>query len=152
LSIETSKDLSRGIGPATPVMAVVFLAFIVVGMALPVLPLHIHDVLGFGPAVVGLVTGAQFVAALISRLWAGRISDIKGPKHAVLLGIIYFLVGGAFYVVSLLLLDRPVLSVVALLIGRTSLGGAESLLITGGMAWGVGLVSWGTLDNTCFLS
>jgi hypothetical protein len=34
-------------------MVVVFLSFIVIGMALPVLPLHVHDVLGFGPLVGG---------------------------------------------------------------------------------------------------
>src|SRR5215217_4774327 len=64
-------DASRrdvGIRPAVPVMAVVFLSFVIIGMALPVLPLHVHDVLGFGPFMVGSVAGCQFAAALISRL------------------------------------------------------------------------------------
>jgi MFS family permease len=66
--------------PAIPVMAVVFLSFIIIGMALPVLPLHVHDVLGFGPLIVGVVAGGQFAAALISRLWAGRLSDSRGAR------------------------------------------------------------------------
>ena len=38
------------------------------------------------PLVVGVVAGGQFAAALISRLWAGRLSDSRGAKYAVVLG------------------------------------------------------------------
>lgn len=130
-----------GIRPAVPVMAVVFLSFMIIGMALPVLPLHVHNVLGFGPLMVGTVAGCQFAAALISRLWAGRLSDTRGPKYAVVLGLIASVAGGAFYLASLFFLDNPVLSVSAILVGRTLLGGAESLIITGGISWGLGLVA-----------
>src|SRR6516164_10592514 len=122
-----------GIRPAMPVTAVVFLSFVVIGMALPVLPLHVHGVLGFGPFVVGMVAGGQFTAALISRLWAGRLSDTRGAKYAVSLGLIASVVSGAFYLASLLLLDWPASSVTLIVIGRTILGGAESLIITGGI-------------------
>jgi MFS family permease len=122
-------------------MAVVFLSFLIIGMALPVLPLHVHDVLGFGPVVVGVVAGGQFTAALISRFWAGRLSDTRGAKYAVSLGLIASVVSGAFYLASLLTLDLPVLSVGLILVGRTLLGGAESLIITGGIAWGLALVA-----------
>lgn len=130
-----------GIWPAIPVMAVVFLSFMVIGMALPVLPLHVHHVLGFGPFVVGVVAGGQFTAALISRLWAGRLSDTRGAQYAVCLGLIASVIGGAFYIASLLALKLPVLSVALILVGRTLVGGAESLIITGGITWGLGLVS-----------
>jgi hypothetical protein len=39
----------------------------VIGLALPVLPLHVHKDLGLGTFVVGLVAGAQFAASLLSR-------------------------------------------------------------------------------------
>src|SRR3954451_5135760 len=45
-----------------PIMAVVFVAFFVVGIAMLILPLHVHNGLGFGTFVVGLVAGSQFVA------------------------------------------------------------------------------------------
>src|SRR5215218_2122984 len=102
--------------PAIPVMAVVFLSFIIIGMALPVLPLHVHDVLGFGPLVVGIVAGGQFAAALISRFWAGRLSDTRGPKYAVMLGLAASVAGGIFYLSSLLLLSTPVFSVALILV------------------------------------
>jgi hypothetical protein len=66
------------LAPAFPVMAAMFVGFLVVGMAMPVLPLHGHDDLGFGPFVVGLVSGGQFLAALVSRLWAAHLADTRG--------------------------------------------------------------------------
>ena len=130
-----------GLRPAAPVMAVVFLAFLMIGMALPVLPLHVHDVLGFGPFVVGLVAGGQFLAALVSRLWAGRLTDTRGPKQAMTFGLLAGALGGACYLVSLAFLSQPIWSVALLLVGRTLLGGAESLIITSGMLWGLALVA-----------
>jgi MFS family permease len=130
-----------GLGTAMPVMASVFLSFLMIGMALPVLPLHVHDVLGFGPFVVGLVAGGQFIASLVSRFWAGRLTDTRGPKRAMIYGFIAGALGGACYLASLLFLSVPVWSVALLLVGRTLLGGAESLIITSGMLWGLGLVA-----------
>ena len=48
-----------------PIVGVVFVAFLVTGLALPVLPLHIRSDLGLGTFIVGLVAGAQFGAALL---------------------------------------------------------------------------------------
>ncbi|KWV60484.1 hypothetical protein AS156_29340 [Bradyrhizobium macuxiense] len=45
-----------------PIMAVVLAAFLVIGLAIPVLPLHVHQDLGLSAFVVGLVTGSQFAA------------------------------------------------------------------------------------------
>jgi len=53
-------------------MAVVLIAFLIIGLALPVLPLHVHQDLGFGAFIVGLVTGSQFGASLLSRVSAGH--------------------------------------------------------------------------------
>jgi len=119
-------------------MVVVFLSFMVIGMALPVLPLHIHDVLELSPFVVGLVAGAQFIAAMLSRFWAGRLADTRGPKHAMGLGLIAATLGGGCYLASLPIQEAPVWSAAVLLIGRALLGGAESLVITSGMLWGLG--------------
>ena len=124
-----------------PIAGVVFSAFFVIGLALPVLPLHVHDDLGMGAFVVGLVAGCQFAAALVSRLWAGRITDTRGPKRAVLLGHCAAVGGGACYLLSLLLIHAPKSSVGILLAGRTLVGGAESLIITGGILWGLGRVA-----------
>ena len=67
-----------------PIMGVVFVAFLVIGIAMPVLPIHVHDGLGLGTFVVGLVAGSQFAASLISRPWAGHYSDGRGAKRGVI--------------------------------------------------------------------
>src|SRR6266436_4725263 len=54
-----------------PIMAVVLIAFLIIGLALPVLPLHVHQGLALSAFVVGLVTGSQFAASLISRVCSG---------------------------------------------------------------------------------
>lgn len=69
-----------------PIMAAVFVAFLVTGLAMPVLPLHVHEGLGLGAFVVGLVAGAQFTAALLSRFWSGSYADSRGGKRAVVPG------------------------------------------------------------------
>lgn len=116
----------------------VLVGFIIIGVALPVLPLHVKNDLSFGTFIVGLVAGAQFAASLISRVWSGSYSDRRGPKRGA--GLIAAAVSGLLYQVSLWLVGMPVLSVGVLLAGRAILGGAESFIITGAVAWGLALV------------
>jgi MFS family permease len=124
-------------------MAAVFSAFLVTGAALPVIPRHIHDNLGFGVFVVGLVSGAQFVVALASRLWAGAVSDRRGPKFAVVTGLVLAAIAGTFYLSSLAIPNSRVLSVAVLLAGRAVLGGAESFIMVGAQSWSLGLLPTG---------
>jgi MFS family permease len=123
-----------------PLMGAVLVAFLIIGLALPVLPLHVRNDLSFGPFVVGLVTGSQFAASLLSRVWAGRTCDGQGPKRAVMLGLIGAVVAGLLYLGSLPLTAQPVLSVAILLAGRGVLGAAESFIITGATVWGLARV------------
>jgi len=70
----------RSAAALVPIMAVVFMAYLVIGLAMPVLPLHVHADLGLGTFVVGLVSGSQFAASFFSRIWAGHDADRKGPS------------------------------------------------------------------------
>src|SRR5689334_17297554 len=123
-----------------PVMAAVFIAFLIIGFALPVLPLHVHYGLGLSMFVVGLVTGSQFAAAIISRVCAGNFADTKGAKHAVVIGLITAVVSGLLYLLSLAATRMPLVSVSILLLGRAVLGGAESFIITGAVTWGLAIL------------
>lgn len=123
-----------------PIMAVVFVAFLVIGAAMPVLPLHVHNGLGFGTFVVGLVAGSQFGASLILRPWAGQYSDSRGAKRAVIVGLLAAAASGLLYLLSLCLESAPLTSVSILLVGRGLLGGAESFIITATVSWGLALV------------
>jgi MFS family permease len=130
---------SRPMRALLPIMGVVLVAFLVIGIALPVLPLHVHQGLGLSTFVVGLVTGSQFAASLTSRVWSGHYADNKGAKRAVVVGLLTAVAGGLFYLLSLAFVGTPPLSAAILLGGRALLGGAESFVITGAVSWGLAL-------------
>jgi MFS family permease len=100
----------------------------------------LHQDLDLGTVFVGLVTGVQFVASLASRVWAGRFSDHRGAKNAVIVGLLTAVTGGLLYLLSLGFVAAPILSVIILLTGRALLGAAESFIITGGVSWGLAIV------------
>jgi MFS family permease len=90
--------------------------------------------------VVGIVIGSQFAAALLSRAWAGTLADARGAKRAVVAGFAVAAFSGVAFLVSLAFSGEPAASTGVLLAGRVLLGCAESLVVTGALSWGVGLV------------
>ena len=123
-----------------PITLAVFVGFVTFGLALPVLPLHLHYTLDMSPVVVGVTIGCQFAAALLSRAWSGALADTRGGKRAMLLGLPIMAAGGLIYLSSLALIATPTASLGLLLLGRILLGCGESLLITGALSWAMGLV------------
>src|SRR5260370_32801038 len=113
-----------------PIMAVVLVAFLVIGLGLPLLPLHVHQGLGLGTFVVGLVAGSQFAVSLVSRVWSGHYADRSGAKRAVLAGLLTAAAAGLLYLFSLRFVGAPGVSVAILLLRRALLGGAASFFIT----------------------
>ncbi|MBM0205263.1 MFS transporter [Micromonospora sp. STR1s_5] len=136
----TEPDRTSIVLALLPLKLAVLIAFLVIGLALPVLPLHVHDGLGFGPVVVGVVAGCQFAASLIARIWSGHAADVRGAKWAVVAGLIGAAASGLLYLASLAFVTQPAASVSVLLVGRALLGAAESLIITGATAWGLARV------------
>ncbi len=114
-------------------------------MALPVLSLRVHQGFGLGSFLVGHVAGGQFAAAILSRAWAGRHADMRGPKHAAIAGLAIASASGLIYLLSLNLVATPSASVGILLLGRVLLGVGESFMITGGQSWALGIL---TVRNT----
>jgi MFS family permease len=139
-TMEGTPATSRISVALLPIMGMVFVAFLVIGVALPVLPIYVHNGLGFGTFIVGLVAGTQFAASLISRPWAGHYSDSRGPKRAVVVGLLAATASGVLYLLSLSSRGTPLTSIAILLLGRAVLGGAESVIITGAVSWGLALV------------
>jgi len=126
-------------GALTPLMAAVFVVFLVTGVALPALPLHVHERLGLGAFAVGLVGGSQFAASLVSRVWSGAYSDRRGAKRAVTAGLLMAAAAGLVYLASLAYVGAPRVSATILILGRGLLGGGESFVIVGAQSWGLAL-------------
>ncbi|WP_150737708.1 MFS transporter [Pandoraea anapnoica] len=126
-------------GTLSMLAAIMFFGFMTIGMPLPVLPVYVHETLGFGSFVVGVTIGIQSVVTLLLRSYAGRTVDTRGPRNAVLTGLCGCAAAGVLYLVASIV-PNPSLALGVLLAGRVVLGFGESLLLTGGMSWGIGLL------------
>ena len=70
-------------------MLAVFIGYFTMGVAFPVLPRHVHDTLGHGTLMVGVVMGAQLISSIVlGRQWAGSVTDACGPKVAMPAGLL----------------------------------------------------------------
>jgi MFS family permease len=120
-----------------PMVAIVFFGFVAIAAPLAALSLQLHDALGFTPVVVGLVIGLQSVATLLTRHAGGSLSDAKGPRHAVLIGLPLTALAGALNLASTFPFAGTSGALVLILVGRLLMGFGESLFLTGAMAWGI---------------
>lgn len=123
-----------------PLTLAVFIGFLTIGIQMPILPLYLHETLGMGTLVIGLVIGLQFVVALLSRPWAGNFADLRGTKRAVVIGCLFAASSGLVYLVSLAFVATPNTSVWIVVLGRILLALGESLIATGALGWSLGLV------------
>ncbi len=133
-----------------------FFTFAVVGLPLPVLPLYLHNVLGFSNAMVGLAVGTHFLATVLVRGLAGKIADSFGGKRASMLGMAACAFSGLPYLLVAIPGLSPAEQFGVILCGRVCLGTGHSLLGTGTLAWGFGLlgpqhagrvISWSGIAN-----
>jgi MFS family permease len=122
-----------------PLVCIVFLGFLAIGAPLAALALHLHDAMGFSPALVGAVIGAQSLVTVMTRHTSGTVCDHHGPRRAALIGLpLAALAGLVMLPATILLPPGHWLVVPLLLLARGMLGAAESFFLTGSMTWGIG--------------
>ena len=126
--------------PALGIITALFCGYLCVGLPLPVIPLFIHDKLGFGNLVVGLVIGVQFLATVLTRGYAGRLTDHHGGKRSALQGATVCSLGGLLYFLSAMRGLSPVTSLVIVVLGRLAAGFGESQFVTGCVSWSIASV------------
>lgn len=135
---ETSPErLSR---PATGIILALFCGYLAVGLPLPVIPLFLHAQLGFSAPVVGLVIGIQFAATVLTRGYAGRITDQYGGKRSALQGAAACTLAGLLYVVAAVPGLPVMASLTVVVIGRLVAGFGESQFVTGCVSWSIASV------------
>jgi MFS family permease len=126
--------------PAPGIIAALFCGYLAVGLPLPVLPLLIHDKLGFGNLVVGLVIGAQFLATVLTRGYAGRVTDSQGGKRSALQGAVVCALAGLLYLIAAEPRLPRAASLAVVVIGRLAAGFGEAQLVTGCVSWSIASV------------
>lgn len=131
---------SRVVLRILPFALIIVCGYLPVGMPLAALPLQVHDKLGFGTLIVGVVIGAQSLVTLFTRPLAGMLCDRAGAKVAVLTGGAVSVLASAIYVASAMPPLGPTGALVLLLFARAISGLAESLVMTGALSWAIGTV------------
>ncbi|WP_175489865.1 MFS transporter [Pseudomonas sp. NFACC05-1] len=117
-----------------------FIAFLCIGLPIAVLPGYVHEQLGFSAVVAGLTIGSQYLATLLSRPMAGRLSDSVGTKRAIVYGLSGIVLSGVLTLLSTLLQSYPLPSLLILIVGRLLLGVAQGLIGVGTISWCMGQV------------
>jgi MFS family permease len=130
-------QLSR---PAPGIIAALFSGYLAVGLPLPVIPLFIHEKLGFSDLIVGLVIGIQFLATVLTRGYAGGLTDHFGGKRSALQGAAVCALGGLLYLVSAMPGLSPAVSLAIIVVGRLAAGFGESQFVTGCVSWSIASV------------
>ena len=114
-----------------------FICYVSIGLPLAVLPPFVHLRMGYSAVLAGLAISIQYIATLLSRPWAGRISDHMGAKVSVLWGMGCCTASGAFLVGAAAFHQVRWLSFAILIVSRLVLGVGESLGSTGSTLWGI---------------
>ena len=126
--------------PSLAVIAALFFGYLAVGLPLPVIPLFVHDKLGFGNLIVGMTIGIQFLATVLTRGYAGRLTDQHGGKRSALQGAVVCAVGGLLYLASAIHGLSSNASLAIVIAGRLAAGFGESQFVTGCVSWSIASV------------
>jgi MFS family permease len=105
--------------------------YLSVGSTIAVLPIEVRDTLHGSDLAVGLVLGAVPIAMLLTRPFAGRLIDVRGPRGVLIGALLVAAVAGATYPFAT--------SVATMLPARFLHGTSEAAVFTAGLVWAVGL-------------
>jgi MFS family permease len=118
-------------------VAFTFLGYFIIGLGLGVLPVFIHQQLGYSAMIAGIVISLQYVTTFLFRGFAGNIVDKKGPKPAVIMGMIGFAVSGIFLFLAYLLKANAFVSVGVIILTRLVTGFGEGLIGSSPCNWAI---------------
>ncbi|MFT8712012.1 MFS transporter, partial [Komagataeibacter rhaeticus] len=138
----TGQQASSG-SPTRRILPVVLfnlLCYIDIGLPMAVIPVFVHQVLGYNTVLAGLAVSLQYLATFASRASAGRQADRRGAKPTVVVGLAVCTLSGVALLLSGVMLHFAALSIGLLILSRILLGVGESWTATGAIMWNIGRV------------
>lgn len=117
-----------------------FIGYVSIGLSLGVLPVFIHNQLGYNAMITGIVISLQYLSTFLFRGYAGNIIDKKGPKTAVLSGTVGFAISGLFLCIAFLFKEHHELCLILVALTRLITGFAEGLIGSSPINWAINTV------------
>ncbi len=144
------KSNLRATAALASVVMLTFFGYLAVGMPLAALPGYVDRGLHLDAFWAGVAVSTQFIATIASRTQVGQLVDRFGPKRAVTLGFLSYLLAGILTVAAAPMQGQPVLSFGLILAGRLALGIGESWVGTGAISWAI--ATFGARDTVRIIS
>lgn len=116
------------------------MGYFTIGLSLGVLPVFIHNQLGYSAMVAGVVISLQYLSTFLFRGYAGNIIDKKGPKPAVITGMMGFALSGLFLCAAFLLKEHREICLLLLALTRLIAGFGEGLIGASPINWAINAV------------
>jgi MFS family permease len=123
-----------------PYAGIVLCGYLAIGVPIAVLPLQVHDYLGFDTVTTGLIVGLQAMVAILVRPTAGKFCDQRGAKAAAFFGAALCAAAAIFYWLSASARLDATTALAFLALGRVVLGLGDALILTGTLSWAIGAV------------
>lgn len=118
-------------------VAFTFAGYFIIGLSLGVLPVFIHQQLGYSAVIAGVVISLQYITTFVFRGYAGSVVDKKGPKPAVMLGMIGFAISGVLLFLAYWVKGNPALCLGLLVLTRLVTGFGEGLIGASPINWAI---------------
>lgn len=135
--------MNRKVGTYKTIVQIVlsvFSIYLTIGIMLGTLPQYIQNHLKYNSVIVGIVIGLESLATLLTRAYAGKLTDTKGAKLSSQVGSYLIVVTGALYLTATFFSANTLIALILILISVVLQGAAESLFVAGTLTWGIGLV------------
>ena len=116
-----------------------FVAYLGIAMALPVVPVFVTARLPYGNGLAGIAVGIAFASTILTRGMAGRIADSRGSRRCMVLGLLTYASAGLVCCLAGWPGCPAPAAYAILLAGRLLLGLGESLATVGLIAWCFGV-------------
>lgn len=114
-----------------------FYGYFTIGLSLAVLPIFIHETLGFNTIIAGAVIGSQYIMTFFMRAYAGTIVDKKGPKPAIIISMICFILTGILLWTAFSNSSSPLLALSLLAVSRLLTGCGEGMVGASPINWAI---------------